>query len=128
MKVYVLVNAIEYKIVGYASEEEGIEKAIENYKLALEGKTFETNEEPSKEDEEKKVVKLEKIDVEVEDIKEITINGTTSYYILSNDMIVVAPITAGMKELPLLKIGSKISVNAEAKDDYYLVHSIEKDE
>lgn len=130
VKVYVLVNAVNYKITGYASEQEGIEKAIENYKLALEGKSFETTENvdiSAEETEKNKIVALKKIDVTVDDIKEITIEGTTSYYILSGDTIIVAPITAGMKELPLLKIGSKLTVNAELKNDYYLVHNIEKE-
>lgn len=127
VKVYVLVNAVNYKTVGYASEAEGIEKAIENYKLALEGKSFTAKEdEDSGSTEEKKPVELEKIDVKVDDIKEITIEGTTSYYILSGDTIVVAPITADMKVLPNLTVGDKITVNAELKNDYYLVHSIEK--
>lgn len=126
VKVYVLVNAVNYKTVGYASESEGIEKAIENYKLALEGKGFTVEDYDSSSKKETKPVELENIDVKVDDIKEITIEGTTSYYILSGDTIVVAPITADMKVLPTLAVGDKITVNAELKSDYYLVHSIEK--
>lgn len=128
VKVYAFVCATDYKIVGYASEQEGMEKALENYKKALNGESFNTDA-PSDNgpDKDTKQVELETISFSIDSIKEITINGTTAYYILSDKKdIIVAPITANMSIIPNLKVGDNVTAEVELINDYYLVHTIEE--
>ncbi len=126
VKVYAFVCATDYKIVGYASEQEGMEKALENYKKALNGESFTTydNDEHTEKTEE---VKLETINFTVDSIKEFTINGTTSYYVLSDNDVVVVPITANMLIVPNMKVDDKYTAEVEKQNNYYLVHTIEKE-
>lgn len=121
VKMYAFVYATDYTIVGYATEQEGMEKAIENYKLALEGKSFTTNTDTPKEE----TTKLEDITFKVDALSQVVVNGTTSYYIAANDTVYIVPITANAKDYMSIKVGDEIVAKATLKGSYYLVSSFE---
>lgn len=123
VKVYAFVYAVDYTVIGYASEQEGMEKAIKNYKLALEGKSFNSTNTSEDISTEETVVTLEEITFKVEEqnFKEIIIDGTTSYYIEYNNNVYIVPITANPKAFVNLSAGAEITAKAIFKENYYLI-------
>lgn len=126
VKMYAFVYAADYTVIGYATEQEGMEKAIENYKLALEGKSFKVSSSSQNEviTEETSISKetFKEASFKVEAFEEVIVDGTTSYYIEHDGNIYIIPITANPKYFMNLSLGDEIKVKSIEKNNYFLVN------
>ena len=130
VKVYAFINATDPTIIGYASGTEGMEKALENYTLALEGKTFlptdSTNSNNNSNTTPEVSVETAEITLQISQAKEIVFNGTTSLYIIDKDgKIYIAPITANAEKFFTLKTGDELTASTYQKDGYFFITKFE---